>query len=134
MTFITLEVTNAMLVYEQISWVAEYGVRQASEGMDNSDQRLRPENVKDNIRNKLLILFPFRDVLSSKMCVEYNDDGGEPQFCNKSDDPGYTSAKPGDLVRVTVEMPYNPIFKIRLIPDLTISSTFRRVISGSAAG
>ena len=133
MTFLTLEITNVLRVYNTISWTTEYGVRQASEGIGIDGYRLRSENVKQNIAQKMFKLFPMMQVFSSQICVDYGQNGTGSKHCNNSHDPRQYTAKPGDIVTVSISMPYDPIFNFEVLPDFNIGLSFSRVISGKAA-
>lgn len=130
MTFLTLEITNLLRVYNIISWTTEYGVRQASEGMGEDGFRLRSENVKQNIGQKMFKFFPMTQVFSSKICVDYDALGDKPEHCNNSHDPKQHEVKPGDIVMVSISMPYHPLFNFKALPEFNVSASFSRVISG----
>lgn len=137
LTFITLEMTNFYRVYNMVSWVAEYGVREASEGMDTGGQRLSQEVVKERIVLKLLDLNVFN--MDYKVCINYANSvselGSTLTYCNDEhyDDLG-AFAKAGGIVRVSVTIPYKPIFSNMpyikdWITDFPLRVTFLRVIS-----
>lgn len=147
MTFLTLEITNMMRIYEQVSWTAEYGVRQASEGMDADNQRFSEEVSKEAIGFKLVDFFGF-DIFfdpgyEPNVCFDYakaiKDMPDTFEYCSNNDDDKHSSdlgafAGPGDFVRVKVEIPYKPIFaKLPYLPKvfhaMPFSATFTRVIS-----
>lgn len=143
MTFLTLEVTNILRVYETMSWVAEYGVRQASEGMDSDGRRYISDQVRTKVRDKIRFDFPigvehidFRDVF----CILYFRESETPNDSDFSCQGAFTNERdfqPGDFLRVRVRLHYRPmlsgIFEW-MFPDgaLTMSSTFDRVISAAA--
>lgn len=138
LVFLVLEVANIIRVYEKVSWIAEYSVREGSEAMD-SDFRLDGLNTSKTVDNKMLALglFESLDILSvvrnsfTEYCAaadncqsDANWQGGP--FSNPTDD-----FVEGDLVRVTVSGKYKPFLNVsaRIFPDLTISKRFTRVIS-----
>ena len=137
LTFITLEMTNFLRIYNAVSWVTEYGVRQASEGMDTGGQRYSQEVAKEKI---VLKLFDFNIFNTDyKVCIDYaqtwEDMSSEPSYCN---DVHYADlgsfAKSGDLVRVSVTIPYKPMLPNLpyigdWISDFPLRTTFTRVIS-----
>lgn len=139
LTFIALEVTNILRVYEKTSWTAEYAVRQASEGMFEGDKRYSPQVLRTKIYVKLYNLvgnqyIKFGDVF----CLHYYKQNENPDesslSCGAASDQSAEDFEPGDLVRVKVHTHYVPMLGVfeRLFPgaeELVIGSTFDRVIS-----
>lgn len=141
MTFMALELTNFMRVHSAVSWVAEYGVRQASEGMDTGNQRYSQEVLKERVVLKMFGLNIFN--LEFKVCAEYassvSDFPNKPTHCN---DEHYSDlgafAKTGDFVRLTVVVPYQPMFpKMPYIGDwitgFPLNAQFIRILSSEYA-
>lgn len=125
MVFTILEFTNILRNYHAISWVAEYGVREAS---------LSAASVKDIIRDKLVAL-GVKNVDRNKICVQYSNDSGgswepnwEPGSGSPCTDPVGTYV-PGNLVKVTINVTYEPFLPRLLVPQPTFGVTFERVLS-----
>jgi len=138
LVFITIEFTNILRTYETISWVAEYGVREASEGMSPvSHLRLNASEVKNRIESKLKKL-GIKNVDSGRICVRYSNDSGaswDPNWGPANPDPCPAPTNPssdygqGNLVRVTIQVTYEPFLPSFLVPRPTFGVTFERVIS-----
>ena len=159
LTFMTLEVANIMRVYEKTSWMAEYAVREASEGTYDDGQRATPQVLRDRFYLK------FRDLIGKRnlncddpneedggcrdvFCIQYSTYPREELgfddsvfSCGSDDDLTdleLSEFKPGHFVSVTVNAHYKPMLGVfhQLFPgaeELPISSTFDRIISASAS-
>lgn len=149
LTFLTLEITNIMRIYEKTSWVAEYAVRQASEGIQGG-YRLSSQVVEGNVDDRLRKLVGDRyinddndiDDHNGFFCILYYEDGKrdlDDLSCNgRFDDQ--EDFGPGHFVHVEVITHYEPMFVPGLFKqilgnekgELTIRSGFDRIISASA--
>ncbi|WP_201245927.1 TadE/TadG family type IV pilus assembly protein [Halochromatium salexigens] len=149
LTFLTLEVTNILRVYETLSWTAEYAVRQASEGMRTDGKRLFSDEVRSLVYDKIRFDLPVGEKhidADDIFCVRYFRPPNDPDFACADIElaagehglfPNERDFQPGDFVSVKMNLHYAPMLSGMfewMFPDgvLTMSVTFDRVISAAA--
>lgn len=131
LVFVVLEFTNILRTYETVVWTAEFGVREASDGMESgSHNRLSPSSVRDIIFDKAVAL-GIKNLDKAGVCIQYSSDDGatwEPASVSSCTSPE-GSYGPGDLVRVTIRLTYQPFLPRLLVPEISLGVTLQRVIS-----
>lgn len=129
--FVILEFTNILRTYQAITWVAEYGIREASDGMEpGSHDRISAASARNIIRDKLIAL-GVKNVDRNNICVQYSSNNGsswEPNSTSPCTD-AVGSYAAGDLVRVTIQLAYEPFLPRLLVPRPTFGVIFQRVLS-----